>query len=98
MAATRFLTGSLARWVGAANAARARNYTQADLFANRVHKITGDPRKQDPRKQVQVVFELAFGRQPDEKETSACVSFVEKHGLPALCRVVFNMNEFLFIP
>jgi hypothetical protein len=33
---------------------------------------------------------------PDEAELRRTVPFVKEHGLPALCRVVFNSNEFLF--
>lgn len=36
-------------------------------------------------------------RLPNDKELSDLVSYGAKHGLPNLCRVLFNLNEFLFI-
>ena len=67
---------------------------QAAAFANRVVKETGN----DSRQQVTRAFQLAFGRQPNPVETKAAVATAETHGLPTLCRVLFNSNEFLFIP
>ncbi len=43
-------------------------------------------------------FELALGRSPDEVEMSAAEEVVRIHGLPTLCRVLFNSNEFVFVP
>jgi mono/diheme cytochrome c family protein len=67
---------------------------QADLFARRLRREAGD----DPAAQVRRGFALAFGRQPDAAEMPAAVALVEVHGLPALCRALFNANEFLFLP
>jgi hypothetical protein len=47
--------------------------------------------------QVKRLFQLAYGRSPDAEELSAATGFVSENGLPALCRVVFNSNEFLYI-
>ena len=47
--------------------------------------------------QVRHVYALAFCRQPDAAEVSLAQEFVEQHGLAALCRVIFNGNEFLYI-
>jgi hypothetical protein len=49
-------------------------------------------------RQVDRAFQLAFTRTPDEVEATAAAAVVREHGLPTLCRVIFNMNEFLFIP
>jgi hypothetical protein len=43
-------------------------------------------------------FELAFGRVPDDVEANTAEEVVRSHGLPTLCRVLFNSNEFVFIP
>jgi hypothetical protein len=43
-------------------------------------------------------YELAFSRRPDAAERSLVEPIVREHGLPMLCRVLFNANEFLFIP
>lgn len=48
--------------------------------------------------QVRRAFELAFGRTPDDVEQSVGVQLVTKYGLSALCRALFNANEFLFLP
>ena len=46
--------------------------------------------------QVERMYELALQRQPRSEELEPAVRFVEGHGLPALARVLFNTNEFLF--
>jgi hypothetical protein len=55
---------------------------------------SGDP----VRRQIDRAFQLAFTRSPDATEARAAEAVVREHGLPTLCRVIFNANEFLFIP
>ena len=43
------------------------------------------------------VYRLALGRLPNENESRLSVAFVQNHGLAALCRVIFNSNEFLYL-
>ena len=43
------------------------------------------------------LFLLAYGRQLLDAEKPPLVEFAEKHGLAALCRVVFNSNEFVYL-
>jgi hypothetical protein len=50
------------------------------------------------RRQIDRAFELAFTRLPDAIETRATEAIVREHGLPTLCRVIFNSNEFVFVP
>lgn len=40
----------------------------------------------------------AFGRDPTAMELEEMVGLVERRGLAALCRVLFNANELLFVP
>ncbi len=47
--------------------------------------------------QVARAFTLAVGRTPTADERSALEAYAGAHGLPAVCRVIFNLNEFLFI-
>ena len=47
--------------------------------------------------QVSAAVELAWLRSPKETELQSFIVFVEKHGMPAFCRVLFNSNEFLFV-
>lgn len=65
----------------------------SDLLAKRVQKRAGS----DTQKQVEELFLLAFQRQPKSKEVSMSYQFIEQHGLPALCRVILNSNEFLYV-
>ena len=65
---------------------------QSELFAARIRAESSDPASQ-----VAVAIQLAFGRLPTNDETTAAVTFVKEHGLPALCRAVLNANEFLFV-
>lgn len=47
--------------------------------------------------QVSMAYRLLFQRDPRPHELALATSFVKQHGLPALARVLFNTNEFLFI-
>jgi hypothetical protein len=66
---------------------------QAEFFAERLRKDAGE----DPAAQVNRAFGLAFGRTPEEAERAAGVQLVRRHGLPALCRALFNANEFVYV-
>jgi hypothetical protein len=67
---------------------------QSKFFAERVQRDAGA--KTDA--QVAQAFQLAFGRAPDAEEAKSAAALAEQHGLAALCRALFNANEFLFIP
>jgi hypothetical protein len=66
---------------------------QANFFAERVTREAPG----NPAGQVDRAFALAFGRPPDESERAAGVQLVRDHGLPALCRALFNANEFVYV-
>ena len=36
-------------------------------------------------------------REPNEEERRDFTGFARAHGLPALCRLLLNSNEFLFV-
>jgi len=40
---------------------------------------------------------LVYQREPTEEELVAFAAFSEKHGLAAMCRLLLNSNEFLFV-
>lgn len=63
----------------------------AAALAQRIESET-DPR---PESQVRRGFILAFGRPPAPEELAAAARFVGDYGLPALCRVLLNANEFI---
>jgi hypothetical protein len=66
---------------------------QAEFFAERVKREAQDA----PVGQVNRAFCLAFGRLPDDLEKSGALTLVQRHGLPALCRALFNANEFVYL-
>ncbi len=67
---------------------------RANQFAKRIK--TQSPN--DVSQQVTSAFEIALGRPPSELELTKSVATVHEHGLSLLCRVLFNTNEFLFMP
>lgn len=67
---------------------------QSDAFAEVVGKQVGG----DVEAQVKRAYSMALNRDPDGDESAAAVSVVKEHGLPTLCRALFNSNEFLFYP
>jgi hypothetical protein len=66
---------------------------QSRALADRVRAEAGD----DPAFQAARAFRLAFGRAATEGERAAAARLVRDHGLPALCRALYNANEFLYV-
>ncbi|MGB8853169.1 MAG: DUF1553 domain-containing protein [Pirellulales bacterium] len=66
---------------------------QAARFAKRVQQEAGD----DPARQVSRAVLLAFGREATPVEIEAGRGLVEKHGLPMLCRSLYNASEFITV-
>jgi hypothetical protein len=71
-------------------------------FARRVQRETREPsgpgRQATAVDQVQRAFLLALSRPASPAEEREALETVRAHGLEALCRALFNSNEFLFIP
>ena len=67
---------------------------QSEAFAARVEKEAGT----EPTAQVQRAYELALDRSPTRDETTEALPVVQAHGVAVLGRVLFNSNEFLFLP
>jgi hypothetical protein len=67
---------------------------QSDAFAARVKADVGD----DFEKQMRRAYQLAFSRDPRPDEIADAEPIVNEFGLATLCRVLFNSNEFLFVP
>jgi cytochrome c553 len=61
-------------------------------FAERVERQGGDVGEQ-----VAAAFRLALGREPAEGERAALAVYARRHGLANACRVILNLNEFVFI-
>lgn len=47
--------------------------------------------------QIDRAVELAWLRPPSKRERNEFIAFTEAHGLAALCRLLLNCNEFLFV-
>jgi hypothetical protein len=73
---------------------------QAEHFAQRLSREAGD----DSAKQIDLAFRLALCRQPSAAESQAMQQFLEReasatdrnHALIQLCRVILNLNEFVY--
>jgi hypothetical protein len=57
-----------------------------------------DNTKRSNAHRVQQAFERVLGRRPSNTEAQQSVELIARHGLPSLCRVLFNTNEFLVLP
>src|SRR5262249_31428159 len=65
---------------------------QAEYFAERLKGISDDPQRQ-----IESAYRFAFGRPPRPDERAALATYVNQHGLANACRLLFNVNEFVFI-
>jgi hypothetical protein len=68
-----------------------------DLANDFAKRVQGDTGAEIPD-QVRHVWRLAFGREPLPDELNEAAVVVNEHDLATLCRVIFNSNEFLFLP
>jgi hypothetical protein len=64
---------------------------QCEFLAERVRREAGN----DAAKQCERAFLLAFGRGPGADEEQSARALVQEFGLPALCRALYNANEFI---
>ena len=53
--------------------------------------------RQDLKSQIHRLIELLWLRPPNVKEQTLFKTYAQQHGLSALCRILINSNEFLFI-
>jgi mono/diheme cytochrome c family protein len=67
---------------------------EADAMAKRVEAEAGIAIPA----QIHRAYGLALGRTPEPDEIADAELIVREHGLPTLCRALFNSSEFLFIP
>jgi hypothetical protein len=64
----------------------------AEHFAARI-----EPMGQNNAERLTAAWRLALAREPDKAELSAIVQYVDRHGLANACRLILNMNEFVFV-
>jgi Protein of unknown function (DUF1553) len=67
---------------------------QSAFFAERLKIEAG----RDLDHQADLAFRLAFGRQPSAAERARASTLIAAHGGAALCRALYNANEFLYVP
>ncbi len=46
---------------------------------------------------IRLGFRLALGRAPTPGELETLADHAQRHGLPSACRLLFNLNEFVFV-
>ena len=61
-------------------------------FAARIESMAGTRKDQ-----IILACELALGRPPGRDELADFTAYTIKHGLPNLCRLILNSNEFMFV-
>lgn len=66
---------------------------QSELLSQRLKA-----RKKTPAEQIQLAYQLCFGRHAAPDEAADAERFAAEFGLESLCRGLLNSNEFLFIP
>ncbi len=66
---------------------------ESQHFAARLEDEAG----RDPRDQITLAFRVAFSRTPTKQELRRYNDFAEGEGLAAVCRVLFNANEFVHV-
>jgi hypothetical protein len=65
---------------------------QARHFAARLRSEAGD----DAARQVSLAYRLALCREPTKAERQALLAFLQEESLEELCRVLLNLNEFVY--
>ena len=65
----------------------------ATALAERLGEDAGD----DLGGQLGRLFQLCYGRDPTDREVKSCQEFVDAQGLVALCRVLLNTNEMIYV-
>ncbi len=51
----------------------------------------------DTEQQIEAAFSIALGRTPVDVERQELAAHAKKHGLANACRLVFNLNEFVYV-
>ncbi len=66
--------------------------SQARAFANRLHRES-----LNIDEQIDAAYRLALGRPPRLEEREALATYAGVYGLENACRLLFNLNEFVFV-
>ena len=65
----------------------------ARAMAERLERVAG----QESPAQVRLAYMVCFGRPPTDDESRDCVDLIDAHGLAALCRVLLNTSELIYV-
>jgi hypothetical protein len=68
------------------------NLVMAEQFAQRMER-----QSEDLRDQVRRAFQLVTQRDVDDSQCEEMVAYARQHGLVNLCRVLFNLSEFVYL-
>jgi len=66
---------------------------QSEKFAERVRKQAGE----NPEAAVDTAWRIAFGRLPPAGERQIALEFLSRNSLPALCLMILNMSELIYV-
>jgi hypothetical protein len=65
---------------------------QAKFFASRLQREAGD----DADSQIRLAYRLSLCREPTREERDKMRAFLREEPLEQLCRVILNLNEFVY--
>lgn len=65
----------------------------ARSLAERLRRDCGD----EPNAQILRVYEICYSRKPTSAEITACRNFITNYGFAALCRVLLNTSEMIYV-
>ena len=68
------------------------NLAMAQNFSDRLEQ-----EHTEPTEQIKAAIQLSTGRLPTESEQAEFQKYLDQHGLANLCRVLFNMSEFVYL-
>ena len=65
---------------------------QAQLFADRLRRLTASESEQ-----IEAAYNLGLGRTPTTAEAESLRAYAQKYSLANACRLLLNLNEFVFL-
>lgn len=68
------------------------NLKMAEYFADRLEKENATPAEQ-----IEQATKLLIGRPPTAEEATKFAAYADEHGMANLCRMMFNLSEFIYL-
>ena len=69
------------------------SFDMAQALAERLKREGGG----HPAAQIRRAHQLCYSRRPTDEEVAACQELIDEHGLAALCRVLLNTSEMIYV-